>query len=196
MDYGWIEVYDGTAWRVQGVVAVPGSANLTRVSNPVLGQLAFDTTGAQMYRYTGTVWTTWPTFGTVAADLMNTSRGSTSSTSYTSALGTSTDDPVTATFTAPPSGAVWVSVAARIDPAGETFVSFQIATNPGGSVVVAANDARSVSNTWNSPVRGGRRMYVSGLTPLAGYTATMMFRVGSGSSTIDPNDLIVEPSLS
>ncbi len=195
-DYGWQEIYDGTAWRVQGVAPVPASANLTRVTNPLTGQLAIATSTAQVYRYNGTVWVTYPTFGTVAVDVLNTSRGSTIATSYTSALSTSTDDPITLTFTAPTSGAVWVTVSARIDPAGEAFATFQIATSPGGVVTVAANDARAVSSSWNGPVRATRRCYVAGLTAGQLYSCTMMFRVQSGLAEFDGNDLIVEPSLS
>lgn len=196
IDYGWLEVYDSTAWRVQGVAPVPASANLTRITNPVTGQLAIATGTAQVYRYNGTVWTVYPTFGTVAADVLNTSRGSTTATSYTSALSTSTDDPITLTFTAPPSGAVWVTVSARIDPAGEAFATFQILTSPGGVVHTPANDARAVSSSWNGPVRATRRCYVAGLTAGATYACTMMFRVQSGLAEFDGNDLIVEPSLS
>jgi hypothetical protein len=56
-DRDWIEIYDGTAWRVQGVAICTGSADLTSaVTNPVEGQLAYRTDIDAYFRYTGSAW--------------------------------------------------------------------------------------------------------------------------------------------
>lgn len=39
-DMGWIEVWDGTAWRVQGIGIVPTKADLAKITDPIDGQYA------------------------------------------------------------------------------------------------------------------------------------------------------------
>ena len=58
-DRDWIEVYDGTAWRVQGTVQCASAADRDSVSgitNPVTGQLCRHTDDGLTYRYTGSAW--------------------------------------------------------------------------------------------------------------------------------------------
>jgi hypothetical protein len=194
-DYAWHEAYDGTAWRVQGLALLPTLANATRITNPLTGQLAMANDGPQLYRYDGAAWSKYPsaTSAAVVGDLANVSRGTTTSNTYTSSLTTSTDDPVSVTFTAPSTGAVWVNMTPRIAPtSGESFVSFQITNTSTSAVVVAAIDSNSVSSAYNGPVRSTGRRYVTGLTPGTQYTCTMMFRAASGTPSFDPGDLIVE----
>jgi hypothetical protein len=52
-DKNWVEVYDGTAWRVQGTVKTGALADIT---DPLAGQLALLTTDNYLYRYTGSAW--------------------------------------------------------------------------------------------------------------------------------------------
>lgn len=52
-DKDWQEIYDGTAWRVQGTVTVAALADIT---NPITGQLAVLSTDSYLYRYTGSAW--------------------------------------------------------------------------------------------------------------------------------------------
>jgi hypothetical protein len=54
-DKGWVEIYDGSAWRVRGTVTTAALADIT---DPTTGQLAFLTTDLQIYRYTGSAWIT------------------------------------------------------------------------------------------------------------------------------------------
>jgi len=53
IDKKWIEVHDGTAWRVQGLVVTAALADIT---HPVAGQLALLSTDNMVYRYTGSGW--------------------------------------------------------------------------------------------------------------------------------------------
>lgn len=56
MDTNWVEIYDGTAWRVQGVPQISSRANTSLITNPVQGQLAFQTDIMQLIAYTGSAW--------------------------------------------------------------------------------------------------------------------------------------------
>lgn len=57
-DRGWLELYDGAAWRVVGVAAVTNFADLaTYITNPYAGQLAIVTSEQnRQYRYSGAAW--------------------------------------------------------------------------------------------------------------------------------------------
>lgn len=56
-DRDWIEVYDGAAWRVQGVAVCSSTADITSaITSPYTGQLAIDTSTGVVYRYTGSAW--------------------------------------------------------------------------------------------------------------------------------------------
>lgn len=58
-DRDWLEVHDGTAWRVQGVAICTSTADRdSAITNPEAGQLAFVTSNATLYRYTGGGWVT------------------------------------------------------------------------------------------------------------------------------------------
>lgn len=52
-DTDWTEVYDGAAWRVQGLVTTSALANIT---NPFTGQLAILSSDLMIYRWTGSAW--------------------------------------------------------------------------------------------------------------------------------------------
>lgn len=52
-DKDWTEVYDGAAWRVQGIVSVAALADIT---NPFTGQMALLTTDNVVYRWNGSAW--------------------------------------------------------------------------------------------------------------------------------------------
>ncbi len=54
-DRDWIEAYDGSAWRVQGVAKVSSFADLSAVTDPYAGLLATSGDGT-MYRYDGSGW--------------------------------------------------------------------------------------------------------------------------------------------
>lgn len=55
-DRKWLEVCDGAAWRVQGVPIVTSVADLAAITNPVAGNVAWNTGDAKMYAYVGGAW--------------------------------------------------------------------------------------------------------------------------------------------
>jgi hypothetical protein len=52
-DRKWLEVHDGTAWRVQGVPIVTSVADLAAITAPLTGQIAWCTADDSFYRYSG-----------------------------------------------------------------------------------------------------------------------------------------------
>jgi hypothetical protein len=59
-DRDWVEIYNGSAWRVQGTAICTDATDrdgTTGVTNPVAGQLCFLTADGMTYRYTGSAWT-------------------------------------------------------------------------------------------------------------------------------------------
>jgi len=56
-DRKWVEIYDGSAWRVQGVAIATGASDLTTaVDAPYSGQQAYRTDSGKIYQYDGSVW--------------------------------------------------------------------------------------------------------------------------------------------
>lgn len=59
-DRDWVEVYDGTAWRVQGVAIATNATDrdsASGITSPYTGQLCLLTADGLLYRYTGSAWT-------------------------------------------------------------------------------------------------------------------------------------------
>lgn len=52
-DRDWVEIYDGSAWRVQGTPIVTSSADLSAITNPHNGLVASNTSNGILYRYNG-----------------------------------------------------------------------------------------------------------------------------------------------
>lgn len=88
-----------------------------KVTAPVAGMLCWLGTPKQYWYYTGSVWTQ---LAPGPVHKANTTAGTTTSTAYVETLTGSTGDPTTVTFTAPASGAVLVSVGARISSSAAT----------------------------------------------------------------------------
>lgn len=56
-DRKWVEIYDGSSWRVQGVAVASGASDLTTaVDAPYTGQQAYRTDSGKIYQYDGAVW--------------------------------------------------------------------------------------------------------------------------------------------
>jgi len=56
-DRDWVEIYDGTAWRVQGLaLCSSGSDRDTAVTHPYAGQLAYISNVSAVHRYSGSAW--------------------------------------------------------------------------------------------------------------------------------------------
>ena len=126
-----------------------------------------------------------------------TNSGATTSISYTATLADTLDGVLTVNFTAPPSGAVHVSVGARVavevDSASAAAISFAIKQ---GSTVL-----RAASDNWAAFFAGDGHASVytvyphGGLTPGTVYTATAMYRAGAvtAKAYFDNRFIRVEP---
>lgn len=55
-DRDWLEIYDGSAWRVQGTPLVSSLADCSAITDPQTGMIASDSTTDAQYRYDGSTW--------------------------------------------------------------------------------------------------------------------------------------------
>lgn len=59
LDRNWVEVYDGAAWRVQGVAVCSSTADRdSAITTPYLGQYAVTTDTRTLWIYNGSAWVT------------------------------------------------------------------------------------------------------------------------------------------
>ncbi|WP_338698646.1 hypothetical protein V2W30_20940 [Streptomyces sp. Q6] len=149
-----------------------------KVPAPVAGMLAFLTTPKQYTYYNGTKWAVLapgPVHGA------NTGSGTTTSTAYVEALTGSTA--TTVTFTAPPSGAVLLTVGARGGSSAATAVYVSANVKNGTTVVLAAADTRAAIVTGTSACSATTQFQVTGLTANTAYTATLAYKSAATTST-------------
>jgi hypothetical protein len=134
------------------------------------------------------------------ADVSNadaTSR-TTTSTAYTTTLSPATICGIA--FVAPPSGKVkilWNNEASN-SGASFTLTSPQVATGStvgSGTVVLAADDARTTNVGGTTSDRHGASTTCTGLTPGDTYNVALYHRVGSGTGTFLRREVIVSPSF-
>lgn len=134
------------------------------------------------------------------ADVTNadaTSR-TTTSTAYTTTLTPATICGVA--FVAPPSGKVKILWNAELSNSGASFslVSPQVATGGtvgSGTVVLAADDARTINHNGTTSERNGAITTCSGLTAGDTYNVALYHRVGSGTGTFLRREVVVSPSF-
>ncbi|MFF8995300.1 hypothetical protein ACF09H_36290 [Streptomyces sp. NPDC014983] len=158
------------------------------------GQYRESSTGV-LQRWNGSAWTSAVVTSAFACDM---NWGSTNSTTYTSTLANTTVNPLSLSFTAPPTGAVLLHFGARMWTTDSTnssaYMIPQLSQN--GTVVYAANDGSSCM--YGGPVSASVatmwRLY--GLTPGAVYTMTAMHRSNDANVTcgFDNRFLRVEPA--
>ncbi len=55
-DRDWIETYNGSGWRINGVALVSSTGDLSAITSPYTGQLATSSADGLTYRYTGSAW--------------------------------------------------------------------------------------------------------------------------------------------
>jgi len=120
------------------------------------------------------------------------------STSYTTTATSGTYAEVAVVFTAPTSGRVKTSVAARLinSSTGGTLVTAEVRTGStigSGTVVDSALDAAGCSHYGATFARAGINRMLSGLTPGASYNARLLHRVTANTGTFSMRELIVEP---
>lgn len=150
----------------------------------------------EVYLYDGTNWVyTEP--GTNAAPQQGFDNTTLNFTSTTYAAGSPL---VEATFLAPPSGKVYITVSGQpecVSPSSSQ-VSFEVRnTNSSGSVVLAASDDRMVGQQDSFWSASSRRHLLTGLTPRSQYYARTMHRASNAANTATTfiRGILVEPVL-
>ncbi|MGW7056819.1 hypothetical protein [Streptomyces sp. NPDC054887] len=170
------EAVDGrTVLRVASTVA------LSSVAAPVTGMLAWVTSPGRYYYYTGSYW--HPVIPSPVVKL-NPVAGTTASATYIEALTGSTGDAMAAAFTAPPSGAVLVTVGARISSSVSTGAGYMSMTvKQGTTVTLATADTRAAVFGGGMQCSVSTQFQVSGLSGGVAYTATPAYRSSATTST-------------
>ena len=113
----------------------------------------------------------------------NTTAGTTTSTAYVETLTGSTGDPTTVTFTAPASGAVLVSVGARISSSAATACHMSANIRLNTTVALAAADTRAALVVGTNQCSATTQFQVTGLTVNGVYTATAAYKSAATTST-------------
>jgi hypothetical protein len=185
-----------SAWVITG--SIPVVNNTSDVTAPYTGQFVFELSSiALKRRSSGGAWVKYPDL-TPAVDTQSTA-GSTSSTSYTTTIGTGTACGVA--FNAPPSGAVFINNELQLSAAagGGLFSLCTIRLCVGGVIgsgtaLVTASDTNAVQVSQNTAgATGYRRTYVSGLTPGNTYNVQQWFKViGVNTMNNSSKELSVE----
>jgi hypothetical protein len=103
--------------------------------------------------------------------------------------------PLTATFTAPPSGSVLITVGAAMECPGNAdatlYMSTSVALTTGGTVVSAPSDDRAALGSGSYPGSVLATYQVGSLTPGTSYTATTVYRTTDSSTTAVFDDRFV-----
>lgn len=125
-----------------------------------------------------------------AQSTVNTTAGTTTSTSYTDSLTGSTT--VSLAFTVPPSGAIWVTITSALDNSADnyTVVSYRISGSAG---TVAASDNWQIYFRNTNEGMVSRRTMQTGLTVGATGTVTMQHKVSGGTGTFNHRQILIEP---
>ncbi|MGP4048315.1 hypothetical protein [Streptomyces sp. 2A115] len=163
-----------------------------KVTAPVAGMLCWLSTPKQYWYHTGSVWTQ---LAPAPVHKANSTGGTTASTTFVETLTGSTGDPTVATFTAPASGSVLVSLGSRISNSatGTCFMSAYVRLSSSSTVVLAAGDGRSAISTGTGQISASTQYLVSGLTPNSVYTASAAYRCTAGTATFAFRFITVTP---
>jgi hypothetical protein len=188
-----VERWENGAWvaypHALGGIIPSGSG----VAATYVGQ--YRDSGGKLQRWNGTAWDN--VYPSTLGFAYSSDAGTTTTTTYSSTLGDRTA-PLSTTFTAPPTGAVLVTLGAAIHTTGDaTTTGYMAATIKQGSTVIdAASDDRSAQGTYSYQNSVLCTYRVSGLTPGATSTATAFFRASaSGKTTWFDNLFIrIEPA--
>ncbi|MFF3575790.1 hypothetical protein [Streptomyces mirabilis] len=151
-----------------------------KVTAPVAGMLCWLGTPKQYWYYTGSAWTQ---LAPGPVHKANTTAGTTTSTAYVETLTGSTGDPTTVTFTAPASGAVLVSVGARISSSAATACHLSANIRLNTTVALAAADTRAALVVGTNQCSATTQFQVTGLTVNGVYTATAAYKSAATTST-------------
>lgn len=123
----------------------------------------------------------------------NATEVTTTSTSYVNL-----NPAVSITFTAPASGAIYVTITAALEAVtpSSSLATYEVReTNASGSIVTPANDVNGVAVQDDSFVRCSNRTVVSGLTPGGTYFIRVVCRTSANTSVFFHRALLIEPVL-
>lgn len=150
----------------------------------------------RLQRWNGTAWDT--VYPTTSAFAYATDAGYISSTTYVDQLGDTVSPHIGVDFTAPPTGAVLVTVGSAIHTVGSgTTTGYMAVTiTQNGTVFSAANDSAAARSTYSYENSVACTFHVGGLTPGAACTATVWYRNTDSSEAtwFDNRYLRIEPT--
>ncbi|WP_326704069.1 hypothetical protein [Streptomyces cyaneofuscatus] len=168
----------------------------TKIPAPVAGMVAWVASPPRLTHYTGSAWTP---VGAAPVFRNNSTTGTTGSVSYTETLTGATGDPMAASFTAPGSGQVIVTVGcfASSSSAGATSYMGAVIRNASNTVVQAASDVRAVQTTDTTRASLSTQFLVTGLAPGTNCTATLAYRstVTANTATFGNRYIRVDPIM-
>ncbi|MFE2290998.1 hypothetical protein [Streptomyces sp. NPDC059452] len=154
----------------------------TKIPAPVAGMVAWVASPPRLTHYTGSAWTP---VGAVPVFRINSTAGTTTSTTYAETLTGATGDPMAASFTAPGSGQVIVTVGCYASSSAANVASYMgaVVRNASNTVVLAANDGRAAQTNGVTRSSLSTQFLVTGLAPGATHTATPAYRSATTANT-------------
>lgn len=194
-DRDWIEIHDGTGFRVQNLAVCASTADRdSAISSAYNGQFAVTTdTGKLWYRHSG-AWYEYP--GVSVVDTQNTIGTTTSSGGWTSTLTGGTACGVA--FVAPPSGKVLIGHNVKISSTGSNaYCGIRVRTGAvvgSGSDVLADSINEAIVYAGTITPRMGVTKTLTGLTPFASYNVQERFIVDGGTGSFESKSLSVSPA--
>ncbi|MFI2430265.1 hypothetical protein [Streptomyces sp. NPDC018693] len=167
-----LQRWNGTAWLPypRDIGGIVPAGTLTTGGYP--GQYR-DSSLGQLQRWNGTAWLPAVPGPVFASSLDG---GYTASTTYTAALDETAVSALTLTFTAPPSGAVIISLGCRMRSSDTTSAYMCPKVTRGGTVVWDVNDERAAICSGARTTSVSAQLRLGSLTPGESHTVTAMHR--------------------
>jgi hypothetical protein len=195
-DRDWVEIRDGSAWRVQGVAVCTSTADRdAAITHPYNGQIAVTTDLGIVWRRHAGAWGTLNNNAGTTLDTKEDTSGTTTSGAFTATLTGGTT--CSGTFVAPASGKVDVIYSAQVgnsDANDLAICSYEVregAVVGSGTVVQAAEIPRGLYS--GTTKRATVVESVSGLTAGGTYNARLMYVVTGDTGTFANKQLKVRP---
>ena len=174
------------------------SARAGTITSPAEGMTSWLQDVNGLYLYDGTTWQPIMIGGITVSQQQSSSFDATITTYGTAASAGSYAD-CGVSFTAPSSGKVKISVAARFQSSTATsgcLISPETRTGStvgGGSVIEGASDINGASHYGDTFARCGASHLLTGLTPGSSYNTRILHRASTNTATFALRELIVEP---
>ena len=169
------------------------SSDAGRPPNPAAGEQVWRSDKGYIELYNGSGWVPWVVTPQAPVEASDTTTITTNSITYV------TGSPVvSATFTAPPSGRVYVTVTSNCEcePPSSVLVSWQLhsGSSSAGAIVVVAQTPNAVIVQEDHSTQASNRRLVPALTPGQTYYIQVMFRTTSETATAFYRRILVEPA--